>query len=786
MPKTIQKKTVATRTQSKKDNKTVFGFEEGRISAYTIPEEVELTRELFTEYKSSRELWAQKFQESVEFRAGAQWTNEEQEVLESRGQAPIVVNRIHPIVETAKSLLTYNSPQFRATAREDSDRSTAKVFSDLFQYIWQTSSGDEELKKIIDDYYVGGMGVMQVYQDPQADLGKGEVCVKSINPLDVFIDPNSKDMYARDAAHILVCKYMTDEYAQLVYPEYMEVIQESNPEPDNEDDYPVTNLAATEGQMFFGDDDTQMHTKRKYTERYTKVMMPYYNVYEPFSQREFIFTDEEFYRYLSKSYIKLRKMTGEEVIIFEDEAVANLVDIIIETGGVFHYEMPEPQADESGNIVPMPPVRVTGSETESKTGRHIPGSTVVLIPVSLEELKGLEEIVCNAIQKPCIELIVSVGDHLLYKRMLPTEEYPIIPLMNVHHRNPYPESDVRLYRPLQEYINKIRSLIIAHASTSTNVKLLIPRGSADLRQIEEEWSKAGTSVIEFDAELGAPIVAGPVPLPNELYKNEADAKYDLEYGFGIFELMQGSGKSAPSTYRGTLVVDEFGQRRIKSRRDDIENFLNQIGKVAIPLIQQIYTEEKVIRLIQPNGLEKEEQINFYKEMEDGSVTKFHDIGVGRYDLVVVSGSTLPTNRMALLNTYMQMFQMGLIDQTEVLKKTELVDIEGVMERSGQMQQMQQQMQAMAEELKKVKGDLQTATREEVHAKKRLEVEKFSGDLDKISNRADMAASLYKARLNDAKSNLINSVTPEMEQALEEENMFDITPMLGPEGDGELE
>ena len=42
-------------------------------------------------------------------------------------------------------------------------------------------------------------------------------------------------------------------------------------------------------------------------------------------------------------------------------------------------------------------------------------------------------------------------------------------------------------------------------------------------------------------------------------KNEADAKYDLEYGFGIFELMQGSGMNSPSTYRGTLVVDDNQQ-----------------------------------------------------------------------------------------------------------------------------------------------------------------------------------------------------------------------------------
>ena len=214
--------------------------------------------------------------------------------------------------------------------------------------------------------------------------------------------------------------------------------------------------------------------------------------------------------------------------------------------------------------------------------------------------------------------------------------------------------------------------------------------------------------------------------------------------------------NSPSTYRGTLVVDEFGQRRIKSRRDDIENFLNQCAKVAVPLMQQIYTEEKVIRLVQPNGLEKEQRFNFFKEMENGDVMRFHDVTLGRYDVKVVSGSTLPTNRMALLNTYMQMYQMGLIDQTEVLKKSELVDVDGVMERSGQMKQMQQQMQAMAEELKKVRGDLQTAQREEVHAKKRLEVEKFSGDLDKVSNRADMATTLYKARLNDAKQQLINS------------------------------
>tara|TARA_X000000368_G_scaffold416291_1_gene409886 strand:+ start:2825 stop:5158 length:2334 start_codon:yes stop_codon:yes gene_type:complete len=767
MPDSIKKTKKSQRSQSYKDLVDVFGYIPGRLKPESgeIPDDVQESIELLTEYNNLREIWAVKFQESIEFRAGAQWSQEERDVLESRGQAPIVVNRIHPIVETAKSLLTYNSPEFRSSAREDSDRDTAKVFSDLFAWMWDQSSGNEELKKIVDDYYVGGMGCMHVYQDPMADLGKGEVFLKSINPLDVYIDPNSKDVYARDAAHILVVKYITDEQAMQLYPDFMDIIMDADSAIDNDEEVPATDLAATEGQIFNTDEDTNYHTKRKFIERYTKEMHSYYNVYEPFSQKEYLFDASEYQEYKDTYYLRITKATGEEVFISDENAKEELMQVVEEYGAIFHFELPDPEIDEEGNMIPQSPIKVSGIEGEDA----IPGSTTVITPLTAEEMAGMENIMVNKIEKCCVKLTATVGNNLLYTRILPIEEYPIVPLMNIHHRNPYPESDVRLYRPLQEYINKIRSLIIAHASTSTNVKLLIPRGSADLRQIEEEWSRAGTSVIEFDAELGAPIVAGPVPLPNELYKNEGDAKYDLEYGFGIFELMQGSGMNSPSTYRGTLVVDEFGQRRIKSRRDDIENFLNQCAKVAVPLMQQIYTEEKVIRLVQPNGLEKEQRFNFFKEMENGDVMRFHDVTLGRYDVKVVSGSTLPTNRMAMLNTYMQMYQAGLIDQVEVLKKSELVDIDGVLGRSGQAVQMQQQMNMLQEELKKVKGDLQTATREELHAKKRLEVEKFSSDLDKISNRAESATQLYKARIADVENNLMNSVSSVEKDLAEELN-----------------
>ena len=54
-----------------------------------------------------------------------------------------------------------------------------------------------------------------------------------------------------------------------------------------------------------------------------------------------------------------------------------------------------------------------------------------------------------------------------------------------------------------------------------------------------------------------------------------------------------------------------------------------------------------------------------------------------------------------------------------------------------------------EENKKLKGDMQTRDREAVNLRKKVEVEKFKGDLDQISNKAKAAGTLYDKRLDDS-------------------------------------
>ena len=302
---------------------------------------------------------------------------------------------------------------------------------------------------------------------------------------------------------------------------------------------------------------------------------------------------------------------------------------------------------------------------------------------------------------------------------------------------------------MQEYINKTRSLIIAHATTSTNTKILIPSGSVDMQDFEQRWAQPGVA-IEVDMDNGAPQPIQPTPLPNSLYQNEQMAKQDIDHQLGLYEMMQGNSQAAPDTYKATVALDEFGQRKIKSKLQDIETGLVRMAKCAIPLMQQLYQAEKVVRLVQPNNSLSEYAIN--KKMYDdktGVTNVMNDISRGTYDVVVVTGSTLPTNRFAQLEMYMDAYEKGIIDKTEVLKKTEVFDVEGVLQRTDTVGQLQAQTKQMEEQIKELEGDLQTRERENYHLKQKAELEKFKADLDKTSTQSKMSGKLFEKRLDDA-------------------------------------
>lgn len=690
----------------------------------SIPEDiVDTTQTLWKSYSNKRELWAEQAQEDAEFRLGRQWTAEQQRILLERGQAPLVVNRIHPAVEAAKALLTSGKPQFRVSPREDSDNKVAQLFNSLLEYMWYISDGTQALRNTIDDYYTMGLGAMMVYIDPLKDFGRGEVCFHDVDPLDVYIDPNARHRLGDDAENIIVSRMFTKEQAMKMYPQYETAIK--NASSDLHTDRPTTQRVDDKAIVFPEDTATKTDTNfgenseyiRGY-ERYYKVWVKRFHIKNNIDGVEEVFSEEEFEEYIGRPAVKINGQPITDAKKAEG-IIAQLMQAYEQAAQQAEMEeMPEPE---------MPQI-------EELTYADL-----------IEE--GLIETVSVPVQR--VKMCVIMGDKYLYSRILPTEHYPIILFMNIHTRTPYPVSDVRMVKDMQEYINKTRSLIIAHATTSTNTKILIPSGSVDMQDFEQRWAQPGVA-IEVDMDSGAPQPVQPTPLPNTLYQNEQVAKTDIDHALGLYELMQGNASAAPHTYKATVSLDEFGQRKIKSKLQDIESGLVRMAKVAIPLMQQLYQAEKVVRIVQPNNSLNEIVIN--KKLYDdktGELDVINDISRGNFDVVVVTGSTLPTNRYAQLELYMDAYRNGIIDKQEVLKKTEVFDMEGVLERTDVVQQLTQQLEKSKETIKKLQGDMQTREREVYHAKQRAEIEKFKADLDKTKVESKASSKLFEKRLDDA-------------------------------------
>lgn len=718
-------------------------------------EYAEETQELFAKFSSgNRTIWANQAVEDREFRYGKQWSEEDVKILESRSQAALVINRIHPAVELAKGILASNHPTFRVTAAEDSDNQTAGAMNGLIQYIWNISQGDRQLSKAIDDFYVTGMGVLLVYIDPYADGGRGEVKFKAIDPLQVYIDPNSQDEFCSDASDIIISRTYTKGQLQRLYPSYTEAIDTASGNSFRSDMINTGNkgdnlivFAGVENPDLFDGEYIRGY------ERYTKVWVELVRVFESWSRAEYTLTPEKFEEYLQRPvWIINGNITTEEVLARQaaERLMAEYEKALAQYQQLIQVAQQNPEyaqaIAEQGMQPPQPPQ---------------------IQQVTMLELA--EQGLITAVKVPMqrIQMGFVAGDKTLYRRLLNCEEYPIIPLMNMHTGSPYPLSDVRLVKDMQKYINKIRSLIVAHASTSTNVKVLVPRGT-DVEALKEQWAQPG-AIIELDFTEGQPVPVAPLPMPNELYQNEIMAKQDIDHELGLFENMMGSPQAAPDTYRGIMMLDEFGQRRIKVKQAVIEQALTLLGKVIISFVQEFYIAEKMIRILQPNNSLSEFAIN--KRLYDDygkQVSVMNDVSVGKYDLMVIPGSTLPANRYAQLEFYRDMYRDQIIDRVEVLKKTDVFDIEGVLSRIDTIEQLQQALQQAQEKIKELEGDLQTRERELFHSRLDQAVSTERMKLRETALEQRKAEELYSARLNDTLRNAGNAAALETQRMMVEE------------------
>ena len=361
--------------------------------------------------------------------------------------------------------------------------------------------------------------------------------------------------------------------------------------------------------------------------------------------------------------------------------------------------------------------------------------------------QGLIDVV--EVLQPRIKLTCTLGQIVLYEHILNTDKYPIVPIPNIWTNTPYPMSDVRKNKDFQRFLNKTMSLITSHAQASSGLKLLIPQGSVDdIEELERDWANPNAT-IEYDPSFGEPHFPSPQPLSNSVMQLPQLIEKYIDLNMGIFEMMQGNSEVAPRTSSATMMMEDFGQRRSKSKLRDIEGSLRRLGQVIYNFSKEHYTYKKAFRVVQPNNDMSEYMVNHYNDKSQAIGEMMNDLTIGQYDVNIIGNSTMPSNRWGEWSIYMEAYQAGLIDRTEALMKTDIFDKEGVLKRMDIVQQLQQQLQQSQEAIKNLQGDLQTAHRESLSARKRTEVEKFKTEMKSQESDSKSASKLAIGKLENA-------------------------------------
>ena len=402
---------------------------------------------------------------------------------------------------------------------------------------------------------------------------------------------------------------------------------------------------------------------------------------------------------------------------------------------------------ESFSKVKIPYYRVMNKESGEE--RILDNQRLEIFMQTPEVAQALESGMIDIVEvmQTRVKLTCALGQVVLYERVLETDMYPIVPVPNIWTNTPYPMGDVRKNKDFQRYLNKVVSLITSHAQASAGLKLLLPQGSVDdVEELERNWANPNAT-IEYDASFGEPHFPSPQPLANSIVQLPQMIEHYIDLNLGIFEMMQGDTQAAPRTSSGTMMMEDFGQRRSKSKLRDIEASLKRVGQVLFYLAKSHYDFKKTFRIVQPNNDIDEYTVNkrLYDDKTNELMQIENDVSVGRFDIRILGNSTMPSNKWGEWQVYMEAYQMGLIDRVEALKKTDIFDKQGVLQRTDLIQQLQGQVQQQEQMIKDLKGDLQTAHRESIQSRKSAEVEKYKSRLkgEELDSKAKNKISINK-------------------------------------------
>jgi len=675
----------------------------------------------------TRKQWENINQKGYEFAHDEQLTHDEKTALQDQGMPTFTINRILPVVEMLNFYATDNNPRWQAIGVEGSDTDVAAVVSDLTDYVWNNSNGSTLYNNAINDSITKGIGYMLVSVDKDADNGMGEVTLQQPEPFDLYVDPKSRNMLFKDASFIMVRKVLPKSHLIKIFPQAKRKIANAASE-DNNNTYTERPLGDDDQKLFLHNDHNEqtsfgvnakgeMEELVEFFETYEKVKISYINLFYriPPSPKQIKAIQEQ-------AEVMMLEMQKEMEVEFLEQK--KKMDMALQSGEM----LPERYELELEKAQKMMQNQLNSYRQETISNLQSEASKIENQIITEKEYKILlkDPIIANNIVDTIqfydtrVKQTCTAGDKLIYEYMLPdtVKEYPIIPFHFKWTGTPFPISAVAPLIGKQQEINKAHQIMVHNASLGSSLRWMYEEGSIDA-DIWEKYSASPGALLPIRPGVEKPTPVMPAPLSSAFYQIVQQGKGDMEYLAGIYSSMMGDAGGASETYRGMLALDEYGTRRIKQwMHTSVEPSLKQLGNVVLQFCQATYTANKRFRIIQPSAIQegktREINIPIYNDMGE-AIGKSMDISSHKFDIRIISGSTMPINRWAYLEELKQLMQLGVIDDVAVLAETDIKNKENIVKRKSLYAQLQGQVQKLSEAIKDKDGTIETLERQLVQA-----------------------------------------------------------------------
>lgn len=170
--------------------------------------------------KDYKKEWVKQAQESNNFVVGDQWDEVDLEKCRREKRPALTFNKIQPLIFFISGLQRQNRSDYKAFPIGEEDSIKADCVTMILKDMTKNANLDFIQSEQFEHGLITGEGWLEPFISYCEDLLNGDIAFSSSEPVDIFVDPASRDYLHEDAAYIVkTIKNISKEQILSLYPD---------------------------------------------------------------------------------------------------------------------------------------------------------------------------------------------------------------------------------------------------------------------------------------------------------------------------------------------------------------------------------------------------------------------------------------------------------------------------------------------------------------------------------------------------------------------------------------